>query len=331
MLTDPVPSGTEGRERPIGSVREILVASFVTTLLLGAFLAFPIVGVLALPFLSMPSVRLTHRCGGGAGISAALLSSSLLLGLALASGGAGEAVGVALFAAIVTGLPALFAASVRRGAHPSRAYLGLCLAGFALITAGLALRPYAGGRTMRQEIAATFDEMTPAAVQSYTRGGMEPEAVAKLKVTLSVARDFAARFWIGLVGVSWVLASAIGFYTGARLARPEPPAEAVRFEALSVPPAVVLLFVAAGAGAVLAPPPAREIAGNALLPLSALYFLAGLSIICHFARKWFRARVLRVGLYGLALYFPINVGVGLLGLFDWYADFRHRGQKVETS
>ena len=95
-----------------------------------------------------------------------------------------------------------------------------------------------------------------------------------------------------------------------------------------MPPAVVALFVAAGAGAVLAPSPAREIAGNALLPLAALYFLAGLSIICHFARKWFRAKILRVGLYGLALYFPINVGVGLLGLFDWYADFRHRGEKA---
>ena len=149
-----------------------------------------------------------------------------------------------------------------------------------------------------------------------------------MRAARAASRDFSARVWIGRVGVTWVVASAISFYTGARLARPAPSAEAVRFEALSMPPAVVVLFVAAGAGAVLAPAPAREIAGNALIPLSALYFLAGLSIICHFARKWFRAKILRVGLYGLALYFPINVGVGLLGLFDWYGDFRHRGEKV---
>ena len=305
-----------------------MVAGFVTTLLFAAFLAFPIVGALALPFLSVPAVRLAHRRGGGAGVSAALLCASLLLGLGFATGGAGAAVGVALFAAIVTGLAPLFAAGVRRGSDPSRAYLALCAAGFALITAGLALRPAAGGRSMRQEVAAAFDEMAPSAVQSYTRGGMDPEAIAKLKATLSAARDFASRFWIGLVGVSWVVLSAIGFYTGARLARPGTSAEAVRFEALAVPPAVVALFVAAGAGTVLAPPPGREIAGNALIPLAALYFLVGLSIICHFARKWFRAKILRVGLYGLALYFPINVGVGLLGLFDWYADFRHRGEKA---
>jgi hypothetical protein len=328
MASDPVPMDTGISEPPVGSFREIVVAGFVTTLLFASFLALPIVGALALPFLPVPAVRLAHRRGGGAGISAALLSASLLLGLGFATGGADAAVGEALFAAIVTGLPPLFAAGVRRGFDPSRAYLALCAAGFALITAGLALRPAAGGRSMRQEVAAAFDEMAPSAIQSYTRGGMDPDSIAKLKATLTAARDFASRFWIGLVGFTWVVASAIGFYTGARLARPGPSAEAVRFEALAMPPVVVVLFVAAGAGAVLAPPPAREIAGNALIPLSALYFLAGLSIICHFARKWFRAKILRVGLYGLALYFPINVGVGLLGLFDWYADFRHRGEKA---
>ncbi len=65
--------------------------------------------------------------------------------------------------------------------------------------------------------------------------------------------------------------------------------------------------------------------GNLLLPLLALFFVAGLSIICHFFRRWLRSRILRAGLYALAAYFPINVGVALLGLFDWYVDFRRRG------
>ena len=72
-------------------------------------------------------------------------------------------------------------------------------------------------------------------------------------------------------------------------------------------------------------PELRPAAVGALLPLSALYFVAGLSIICHFARKWFRFWLLRVGLYTLVAYFPMNVGVALLGLFDWYVDFRRRG------
>ncbi|MBC8646391.1 MAG: hypothetical protein H7X85_04465 [Thermoanaerobaculia bacterium] len=72
---------------------------------------------------------------------------------------------------------------------------------------------------------------------------------------------------------------------------------------------------------------AREVAGSLLLPLTALFFLVGLSIICHFARKWFRVKILRIGLYALLVYFfPMNLGVALLGLFDWYADFRRRGE-----
>ncbi len=304
------------------------MAGLATALLFGAFLVLPIVGALTLPLLPVPAVRLTFRRGAGAGLSAVLVASSLLLGLGLATGGAAAALGVVFFAGIVTALPALSAAWVSRGAAPSRAYLVLCAAGFLVLAAGLGLRSLAGGRTMKAEISAAFDDMAPAAIQSYTKGGMEPEAVARLKATLAAARDFSVKYWVGLVGASWILSAAIGFYFGARVARPEPSAEKARFDGLSVPAAVVALFVAAGAGAGLAPSPLREIAGNALLPLSALYFLAGLSIICHFARKWFRARILRVGLYGLALYFPINVGVGLLGLFDWYADFRHRGEKA---
>jgi hypothetical protein len=313
---------------PRSGVREILIAGFLSTALFAAFLALPIVGMLTLPFLAVPGTRLAFRRGGIAGISAALLSTGVLLGLGLATGGAADAFAFAIFAGTVTGLPPFFASQVRRGRHPSAMFLALCATGFLLLSAGLALRPAAGGKTMPQEVAAAFDEMTPAAVASYTRGGMDADSVARLKAVLGSARAFAAKFWIGLLGVTWILSGGIAFYTGARLARPAPAAEEARYDRLAVPPAVVVLFVAAGAGAVLAPSPVAEIAGNLLIPLAALYFLAGLSIICHFARKWFRARILRVGLYGLAIYFPINVGVGLLGLFDWYADFRHRGEKA---
>jgi hypothetical protein len=88
------------------------------------------------------------------------------------------------------------------------------------------------------------------------------------------------------------------------------------------------VFVAAGAAFALLPGEGRRLAANLLLPLSALYFVAGLSIICHFARRWFRVRVLRAGLYALVAYPPMNVGVALLGLFDWYANFRHRGEEA---
>src|SRR5262245_49052979 len=149
-------------------VREILIAGLLSTGLFSAFLALPIVGMVTLPFLAVPATRLAFRRGGVASISAALLTTGVLLGLGLATGGAAEAVGFAVFALIVTGLPPFFAAQVRRGRHPSAMFLALCAAGFLFLAGGLALRPAAGGKTMPQEVAAAFDEMTPAAVASYT-------------------------------------------------------------------------------------------------------------------------------------------------------------------
>ncbi len=106
------------------------------------------------------------------------------------------------------------------------------------------------------------------------------------------------------------------------------PAERTRFEALSLPAFLAPVFVAAGAVSALARDTARQVAGDVLIPLAALYFVAGLSIICHFARRWFKTRILRVGLYTLVIYFPMSVGVALLGLFDWYVGFRRRGEKA---
>ena len=272
----------------------------------------------------MPKVRLAHRRGGAAALVASVLAGALVASVSLAGGDAGGWTRGALAAGIAF-LPALFASLARNGFDASRAYLALCAAG-ALVLAGLFLAgAAASGRPVGDEIAGEFDRMIPPAIESYTRSGMDAETVARVRATLEQAREFSRSYWAGLLGLLWVLCAWIAFYGGARAARPAPSAEKTRFEELRVPAALAPLFVAAGAGSVLAGPALRPLAGSVLLPLSALYFVAGLSIICHFARRWFRVRLLRVGLYTLVAYFPMNVGVALLGLFDWYVDFRRRG------
>jgi hypothetical protein len=177
------------------------------------------------------------------------------------------------------------------------------------------------------ELRAAFDAMMPAAVESYRRSQADAATIERVRSTLLAARELAATYWAGLAGACWILASAVAFYAGARSARPSPSAEAVRFEQLRLPPGLAFCFVASGAGFALAPAPARIVAGDLLIALAALYFVAGLSIICHFARRWFRFWLARVGLYFLALYFPMSLAVALLGLFDWYVNFRRRGEK----
>lgn len=312
--------------RPIGKhgALEIALAAAFSSAAFGLFLALPLVGSIGLPLAGVPMVRLAHRRGGAAALVASALAGALVASISLAAGNSAGWTRGSLAAGIAF-LPALFASFAPARMDPSRAYLALCAAG-ALVLAGLFLGgAAASGRPVGEEIAGEFDRMIPAAMDRYTRSGVDAETVARVRATLAAAREFSRSYWAGLLGLLWVFSAGISFYAGARAARPTPSAEATRFEALSVPAAVAPIFVAAGAGSVFLGQGLRPIAGSVLLPLSALYFVAGLSIICHFARRWFRVRLLRVGLYTLVAYFPMNVGVALLGLFDWYVDFRRRG------
>lgn len=311
-------------DRPHAAALEIAFAAGLSALAFALFLVLPLVGAVGLPLAAVPTVRLAHRRGAIAAVVASALSGALLAGVALAAGdAAGWSRGVLAFGAAA--LPAVFASLTGKGVDHSRAYLLLCASGILVLTGLFLAGAAVSGRPVGDEIAREFDRMIPAALESYGRSGMDADTVARVRATLETAREFSRRYWAGLLGLLWVFSAAISFYGGSRAARPAPSAEAARFDDMRVPAAVAPLFVVAGAGSVFLGSSLRPIPVSVLLPLIALYFVAGLSIICHFARKWFRFWLLRVGLYTLVAYFPMNVGVAILGLFDWYVDFRRRG------
>jgi hypothetical protein len=313
-----------------GASVAILAAGAMAALFFCVFLLLPRAGPFAFPFAGVPVTRLAHRRGTGAALLGSAIAAGLVLLAAGSSGPLSSGLGAGLFAAAVTALPSFFAASVRRGVDPSRGYLGLCVAGFVLACGFLLAHPSETDASIGRELDQAFDQWEKI---SSGPGGAptDAETAARRQGMMTALRDFTKRFWIGLIGVSWTLGCAIAYYVGAWAARPAPSAEGTRFEQLRVPAPFAALFVASGAGWGVFPEPWSRIAGNLLWPLAALYFVAGLSIICHFARRWFRPRILRIGLYALVIYVPINVGVALLGLFDWYADFRHRGREIKES
>jgi hypothetical protein len=307
---------------------EVPSAALFAAAAFSALFVVPLFGVLGVPLAAVPLVRLAHRRGLVASLLACGIAVAVVLGLGWASGGLAEAIPIAFVAAIATVLPTASVGFLRAAADPSRCYLGLCLAGSAFLAAAFAASWSAPGPSAAMEVAATFDRLIPAAIESTSRSGADPETVARVRATLQATREFARQYVWGIFGALWIFGAAIAFYAGARSARPNPTADAARFESLRLPPAAAGVFVAVGAAWGALSGTGRRVAGNLLLPLSALFFVAGLSIICHFFRKWFRVRILRAGLYALAAYFPINVGVALLGLFDWYVDFRRRGEGV---
>jgi hypothetical protein len=321
----------EPSPRVASTAREIALAAGLSALAFALFLALPLIGAIGLPLAGIPPVRVAHRKGAVAAVVAAALAGALVAAVALATGEGAEAWMRGALAAGTAVLPAAFASVSRATGRPSLAFLLLCGTGAILVAGLFVADAAASGQPVGQQIAREFDRMIPAAMNSYGRSGMDAETIARVRATLDAAREFSRRYWAGLLGLLWVFSAAISFYSGARLARPAPSAEAARFEKLRLPAGVAPLFVAAGAGSVFIAPAARPAMGSILLPLTALYFVAGLSIICHFARRWFRFWLLRVGVYTLVAYFPMNVGVALLGLFDWYVDFRRRGAgAIET-
>jgi hypothetical protein len=325
------PSPVEARAREGGDRLErwaIPLAAVSSAMLAVLFLVIGPFGTLGLPFVGVPAVRVAHRNSLGAGLAATALAAVLLAAASLLDGGSRAAASPLVLMGLLAGMPTFFSGLVRGGADPSREYLALAVSGCVVVGGILMLPPALGARPMGDDVAAAFDAMIPGAMASYSKANVDAETVARVRATLETVRDFSRRYWLGLVGGFWILGSAVTFYAGARSARPAPSAERTRFEALSLPALLAPVFVAAGAVFALASGTARQAAGDVLIPLVALYFVAGLSIICHFARKWFRVRVLRVGLYALVVYFPMNVGVTLLGLFDWYAGFRRRGEKA---
>jgi hypothetical protein len=263
-----------------------------------------------------------------AALMACAITGAAVLGLGCATGGVAAGLTMAFVAGGVTLIPTAGVGFLRAGVDPSRCYLGICIAGCAFLAAAFASTANGPAPSISTEVAAAFDRMTPAVIDSYSRSGANAETVSGVRAALEGARELASRYLWGILGALWVIGGALAFYGGAASARPNPTADAARFQELRVPAAAAGLFVATGAAFGLLPGQGRQVAGNLLLPLLALFFAAGLSIICHFLRRWLRARILRAGLYALASYFPINVGVALLGLFDWYVDFRRRGEGV---
>ena len=328
MSDSPPAAETPAAQRPLWL--ELVFAGIAGALFFSAFLFLPLAGTLALPLAAVPIVRVAHRRGRGVAAAASAIAATLVLLISASAGPLSSGASGAVFALAITVLPSFFAGSVRRGVDPSLGYLGLCAVGFLLACGFLLARPSETDLSMQREIDRAFDQWQKISAEP-ARAPTDAETAARLRATLDAARVFTKRFWIGLVGISWVLGAAVSYYLGAWAARPSDSANATRFEELRVPAPVVALFVAAGGGWALLADPASRVCGNLLRPLAALYFVAGLSIICHFARRWFRARILRIGLYALVVYIPINVGVALIGLFDWYADFRHRGREIKES
>jgi len=280
----------------------------------------PLVGIVFIPGAALPLVRLGARRGVPAALAAAAGAAALSAAFGFAvTRSLAESAGQAAALLATAGICGV-AAGLARRRPPSAVFLGLAVWGAAAGGVLWALSPGAD-----REIETRFDAMTASSIASLRQSGTDPDSVKTWQASAEVVRGLIVRFAPGLLASLWVGIAAVAFYLGRRIALGGP--EGGGFARLRLPPGLAALFVLAGAAAALFRGAVRNLAADVLAPVLVLYFLGGLSIIAYFARRWFRTGVLRAAIYGMASWFPFSAGTAVLGLFDWYFDFRKRADR----
>lgn len=312
------PAASGAPDAPSGNrLAEGIFAAVLSAFLLWGVRLFPLLAFAALPAAAIPLARFGARRGvpaalastGAAAVLAALLALSLRATPAQAAAEAGVEIALAGACAI--------AAALSRDHDASRMFLALAAYGSLLASAMWISSPSAP-----QELRAVFDASEKAWLESSRQSGADPAALAAVRHALDSAREMAIRYAPGFFSALWVILAAVVFYLGRRWA----PLSRGSFSALRLPPGLAAVFVLSGAGAFLLEGAARTASRDLLAPVAVLYFLCGLSIITHFARRWFRMTAMRVVLYVGACWFPFSAVTAGLGLFDWYFDFRRRAE-----
>ncbi len=281
----------------------------------------PFVGIVFIPGAALPLVRFGTRRGTAAALAAAAGAAALAAAVGFgATRSAAESAGQAAALLATAGACGVAGGLARRRA-PSSVFLGLAVWGAA---AGGVLWTVSPGAD--REIESRFDAMTATSTASLKQSGADPENLKAWQASAEMVRGVIVRFAPGLFAALWVGVAAVAFYLGRRLALGGP--DGGGFSRLRLPPGLAAVFVLAGAAAAVFRGVPRNLAADVLAPVLVLYFLGGLSIITYFARRWFRTAILRAATYGMASWFPFSAGTAVLGLFDWYFDFRKRADRA---
>jgi hypothetical protein len=300
---------------------EALAAAFLSAFFFWGLRFFPVFGgIFYIPAAALPLVRFGFRRGVSAALAAAAGGAVLAGALALLLRQPGEAAIAEGVIFLATAGACGLAGGLSRSRGASGVFLGLCLYGAIGVAAFVLFGP-----PERAQIEKKFDEYSKTWIDSSRQSGTDPETLKALQAALASAKDVSMEYAPGLATMLWILLAAIAFFLGRRLVRAGEKWE--DFSQFRLPPHIAAFFVLVGATAALWRGEPRRFALDVLGPLLVLYFLAGLSIIAFFARRWLRTRFLRAALYVLAFCFPFSALTAGAGLFDWYFDFRRRAAR----
>lgn len=299
---------------------EALAAAFLSATFFWGLRFLLIFAVAFVPAAALPLVRFGYRRGVAAVLAACAGGAAFAAAFAFVLGQKGPDAAAEAAVYLATAGVCGLAGAIAPSRSASAVFLGLCLYG----AIGIAVFALAGPPE-RGQIEKQFDSYSKTWMDSSRQSGTDPETLKSLQAALDSARTISINYAPGLAAMLWILLAAAAFFLGLRLGRAGGPGE--DFSAFRLPPHLAGLFVVSGAAAALWRGEGRRLALDVLGPLLVLYFLAGLSIIAFFARRWLRTRFFRVVLYAAAFVFPFSAATAGMGLFDWYFDVRRRAEK----
>jgi len=290
----------------------LLGAGLLSAGLVSAGLLLPALAPLSLVS-PLPLTVQRLRSGSGGAALATLLAAALVAAL-IAPGPA------MLFLLVLAGPGLVIGEAMARGRGLRRG----CAWAFALLVVEVAVALAFASGAMAERFLVPLEQLrSEPFLEQLRAGGLPPERVSAWSDQVSMlhralAVVFPAVYIIGAALVVLADAALLRLY----LQRKDPGwLEDGEFERARWPFGLVAAFVASGA--LVAMPPARPVAYNALLVLAFFFALQGLAVVGFYARRLAGPPLLRAAVLVLVLANPWAPQIlALLGLFDNWFDFR---------
>jgi len=300
---------------------ECLAASAAASLLFLAGVHDSLVGPLPAFFAPAPLIWVSFRLGPAQALASAALAAAAVLPLAPLPVSISFVAGSALPGVLMGELWRRGRNVVPSASWGAGAVLALSFASSVIYLASAGLEPLT---FLRYQLGDMLRE-AEYAMEAVAGGPGKPGS----RLPSYFGRILPA-FAIITVFVQCSLNLLLARYTAARLARPAPSTPDLT--AFSLPEKAVWALIPALAFQWAPVPALRTAAVNLVIVLLFYYFIQGLSILFHFARRFHVPRIFVLVLMVVLLRLPYLFAIPLLaGLLDFRFDFRHLRSPTGTA
>lgn len=300
-----------------GSMPDIIKGSVATLALFLAYVALPLVGIVAGLFAPLPAAFYTLKSGPRSGVAIVLVSVAVL---ALTSDLMTAGFYLLQSAVISLSLP-LF---LLRGVGGARAIVSTVAINLLLVAIAAAAYGAVRGVDLHALVQKGIEASINQTAGLYEKGGFKGEELQSLQQGMRQAGVLIGRIYPAMIIVGLGCIAGVTLVFLRRLAqRLSCPLAVEEFRQFRNPDQLVWVLIVAGFAMLVPNAVVTGAALNVLIVTLTLYFMQGMAVIVHFFKRFATPPFVRVLFYlflGLQPY--LAIAVTALGLFDLWGNFR---------